>query len=183
MAQYATPDNRLKLPDNVPCERRKVRTSHGKMYVHVGYLNGGEPVEIFVTYGNMGSEARGFVDGIAKLASEMLRSGVHPARVVKNLRGIKTEPFGLGPNKVLSAADGIGKALEDYMAERFGPDWGAQHGWVGASKPQEPTGGAAPERPFQRNLSEVKPCPDCGTDLVSEGGCATCRVCAFSKCG
>ena len=42
-------------------------------------------------------------------------------------------------------------------------------------------GQSTPGQPAQQFASGV--CPDCGSTLWYQEGCATCRGCGFSKCG
>ena len=38
------------------------------------------------------------------------------------------------------------------------------------------------ENTVRTDLSKYK-CPECGSELVHEGGCVSCKICGWSKCG
>jgi len=90
---------------------------------------------------------------------------------------------GVGPNKVLSAPDAIGQAVERYLEEQAG----IQEELPIAVPTTVPQGGAAPkEAPSYHGLHDhfMGSCPDCGTgQLAFEEGCVKCHVCGYSECG
>lgn len=172
---------RQERPRKVPGETYRTETSEGKMYITIGYDDRSMPYEVFIRMGTVGSVTTGYLDAIARLCSEMLRSGHHPHRIIKQLKGIKTEPFGFGSNKVLSAPDAIARVLEEYMVENFGEDWASEFGWA----PPNINNNTNNQETYEINTSfrEIKSCPECGNDLTQEEGCDKCYVCGYSKCG
>ena len=89
--------------------------------------------------------------------------------------------MGVGPNKVLSAPDAIGQALERYLEEKEGVQETLPLGAPvrsGAEQAQVQGGPAAPAQSFFGS------CPDCGAGQLSyEEGCVKCHVCGYSQCG
>jgi ribonucleoside-diphosphate reductase alpha chain len=180
---------RKQRPRVVKSVTYKVETAEGKMYLTVGYDEARMPFELFVKLGKTGTSTNGYLDAICKLISDELRLGAHPFFVVRALRGIRTVPHGMGPNRVLSVPDAIGKVLEEYMVENFGPEWGAAYGWFVPQAEAHEDGGnggngheitlSAIER---LPAAEVRNCPECGNELVLATGCFQCMVCGYSKC-
>jgi ribonucleoside-diphosphate reductase alpha chain len=96
------------------------------------------------------------------LVSLALRSGVDPAAVAKQLRGVRCPfPSSNRGHRVLSCADGIGQALDGLTAN------------LETSDPVDTTGRA-------ERLAGT--CIDCGHVLEFESGCVVCRACGFTRC-
>lgn len=179
-------NGRIYLPDDVHAVRTKIATSQGNLYVHIGYDSETKlPVETFVNLGKSGSEASSYCEAIGKLISEMLRSRIHPVRVIMQLRGIKATPFGFGPQAVLSIPDAIGQALEKYMVQTFGQDWASQDNWKSKDyQYQQPETGSYTVSFDENNAAhDVYVCPECGSGMVVEEGCKKCYTCGHSECG
>jgi ribonucleoside-diphosphate reductase alpha chain len=164
-------------PEVVPGYTRFTMTAEGKLYVTVNYDERGMPYEMFVELGKAGSSTNASCDAIARLVSTMLRSGIHPYRIVKQLRGLKSNPYGIGPQKVLSVPDAIAQSLEKYMVTEFGHDWAVDFGWGNGN------GGKQQTLEFEKQeVHEYECCPDCGTQLALQENCKTCIACGYSQC-
>src|SRR5690606_37817218 len=112
-----------------------------------------------------------------------LRSGISITAIKDQLRGISCDrAVGIGPNKVLSAPDAVGQAIELYLQEREG----VQEALPLLAPARGPSAAAAlpaPSRPAKQ-VSFLGSCPECGTgDLAYEEGCVKCHVCGYSECG
>ena len=78
----------------------------------------GKPLEIFVKHGKAGVCSQAQCEAIGRLASLALRSDVDPREIGKQLAGITCHaPFGFGPDKVLSCADAIARAMRLDLAD------------------------------------------------------------------
>ena len=167
------PAAEVEPPAPVPLEKRKRpemlvgRTLKwpsplGDLYVTVN-ADEGAPFEVFCTVGKAGGSANADTEAIGRLISLALRHGVPLEEVRDQLRGIACDrTIGMGPDKVLSAPDGIAQALDRYLSiEAEGEHESAR---------LEPDALAV--------------CPDCGSDqLAFEQGCLTCHICGYSGCG
>ncbi|MDZ7780478.1 MAG: vitamin B12-dependent ribonucleotide reductase [Gemmatimonadota bacterium] len=160
----------------------------GDLYVTINEDESGRPFEVFCTLGKAGGPAMADAEAIGRLISLGLRSGI-PIREVKDqLRGISCDrAVGLGPNKVLSAPDAIGQAIERYLEEKEGVQEALPLS-VPVSSESGNDGGARPEpSPSTHHgpeLFDMGACPDCGSgQLAFEEGCKTCHVCGYSECG
>lgn len=159
----------------------KMNSPLGDLYVTVNEDESGRPFEVFCTLGKAGGAAMADAEAIGRLISLALRSGIPITSLKDQLRGISCDrTVGVGPNKVLSAPDAIGQALERYLEEQAG---------VQETLPLSvgvPTG-AAQTQP----LSSTSPhqeffgvCPECGAGQLSfEEGCVKCHICGYSECG
>ena len=87
-------------------------TTEGRVYVTVNFLEG-KPVEVFVIHGRAGSQQRACTEALGRLCSVALQRGISLRVLTKQLRGISSETtMGLGPNKVLSVPDAVGRVLD-----------------------------------------------------------------------
>ncbi|MEX0837448.1 MAG: response regulator SirA, partial [Gemmatimonadota bacterium] len=124
-------------------------------------------------------------EAIGRLISLGLRSGIPIRQVKDQLRGISCDrAVGLGPNKVLSAPDAIGQAIERYLEEKEGVQEALALG-------VPMSGSSTGTQPEASRVSYTEPeefdmgaCPECGSgQLAFEEGCKKCHVCGYSECG
>ncbi len=149
-------------PSLVSGSTRAMITGCGKLYVTINTDEYG-PFELFAQMGKAGGCAASQAEALARLISLSFRSGVDPAAVVKQLRGISCHlpAWEKGGTKILSCADAIAKAVERAIrpeGEQLTIDFGVPaNGGAGA-------------------------CPECGGAMEPEGGCLVCRDCGYSQC-
>jgi len=140
----------------------RVLTGCGNLYVTVNRDEHGI-CEVFSTLGKTGGCASAQLEGISRLISLSLRSGIEIASIVEQLRGIRCPSIVWeGGHAVLSCADAIASVLEKEIQE----------------VPQGPATGPATTR--VKNVAGQ--CPDCGNLLVYQEGCYLCRSCGYTKC-
>lgn len=136
----------------------QMQTGCGPLYITINEDASGL-FEVFTTMGKAGGCAASQCEAIGRMVSLAWRSGVQARSVVKQLLGISCHaPSGFGDNKVLSCADAVAKAIQAHLT------------LTGHAEVVEAVG-------FERGA-----CPDCGGVMEHEGGCAVCRVCAYSEC-
>ena len=206
--QYVTPMDR---PTDLYGITKKVNTGQGKMYVTVNMSPDGRPFEVFATLGKGGRTHAAMAEGVTRLASLALRSGVDPMEVIKQLRGISSDQPAYDDGQVIfSGPDAIAVAMErilnergDWPRARLGSGEHAQPSMFGAPSAKElglPTAvpverfGSNTEVPVSVSVSETGQatemarqvsadlCPDCFGPLAHEEGCQKCYSCGFSKC-
>jgi len=149
-------------PDVVHGQTRVMTTGCGKLYVTINMDEHG-PFEVFAQMGKAGGCAASQSEGLARLASLALRSGVDPEQIIKQLKGISCHLPGWekGGGKILSCPDAIAKTIERAIrpaGEQLTIDFGEPH-----------NGGAGA-------------CPECGGAMEPEGACLVCRDCGYSQC-
>jgi len=143
----------------------KIKTGCGNLYVTINADDQGL-CEVFTSMGKSGGCAASQSEALSRMISMSLRAGVDPEAVVRQLRGIRCPtPTWAEGGKVLSCADAVGIALEHFI------EWKAT--------------GTMPTAVIKNtdtldNLAGA--CPECGSALEHESGCAVCRSCGFSKC-
>jgi ribonucleoside-diphosphate reductase alpha chain len=191
-ARLQTRRHKRNRPAALKGSTRRMPSPLGDLYVTVNEDDSGKPFEVFATLGKAGGAAMADVEGIGRLISLALRSGVPMSDVVGQLRGIACDrAVGIGPNKVLSVPDGIAQALAQHMQEKLGvqqellPMTGTQT--VEASAAAPTTGSMQPEAKFDFGYDPgeafIGTCPECSSGLQFMEGCVKCLACGYSECG
>jgi len=159
----------------------KMNSPLGDLYVTINEDENGRPFEVFCTLGKAGGPAMADAEAIGRLVSLSLRSGIPITAVRDQLRGISCDrAVGVGPNKVLSAPDAIGQAIEHYLEEKEG---------VQEALPLTLTAGEAgvqAQTTARRAGADsfLGTCPECSTGhLAFLEGCVKCHICGYSECG
>jgi ribonucleoside-diphosphate reductase alpha chain len=158
----------------------KMNSPLGDIYVTINEDDAGRPFEVFCTLGKAGGAAFADAEAIGRLMSLALRTGVPINAIRDQLRGISSDrAVGVGPNKVLSAPDAIGQAIERYLEEQAGIQ---EELPINATQGAQPKAASAPYTGHHEHF--MGSCPDCGSgQLAYEEGCMKCHVCGYSECG
>jgi len=140
-------------PDALPSTTHKIQTGLGRLYITVTYLDG-RPFEVFCSIGKSGYSTMADAEGIGRLTSLALRTGIPAEEIVSQLKGIGgAEPTFHNGHLVQSIPDAIAFVLEKYTGEV-------------AMRNQD--------------LNAVT-CPQCGATLQDEK-CPVCPACGWTKC-
>jgi ribonucleoside-diphosphate reductase alpha chain len=142
-------------PKRLRGETIQMETGCGFLYVTINEDERGI-FELFNTMGKAGGCAASQSEAIGRLVSLAWRSGIDAGSIVKQLIGIRChKPIGIGESTILSCSDAIAKAIQLHLASEI------------------------PKYSYQL---EGGTCPECGSPLEQESGCAFCRNCAYSEC-
>ena len=140
------------------------RSACGKMYITINRDKNGNIVESFVNTSKNGI-CKSNIDGINRLISLALRTGVKVEEIVDQLKSIncaactRVSAKG-GEIDGMSCPDIIAKTLlEEYKSNE-------ENIFINLGNKAK-----------KKNV-----CPDCGNDIRNEGGCVICPQCGFSKC-
>ena len=127
--------------------------------------------EVFATMGKSGGCMASHSEALGRLISLALRSGIDTQAILRQLRGIRCPaPVWRNGTRILSCADAIGQAIEQYInGEQSKPP----------SRNRETV-----RSPVSKSLTDMCPeCPECGSLLEFSEGCVVCRTCGYSQCG
>lgn len=156
--------SKRKRPKQITGVTINMKTGCGPLYVTINEDENGF-FELFNTMGKAGGCAASQAEAIGRLVSIAFRNRINPEDIIKQLIGIRChKQCGLGPNKILSCADAIAKAIKERM-QGINPEILAN---IESGADITHASGA---------------CPECGGVMEHEGGCAVCRACAYSECG
>jgi ribonucleoside-diphosphate reductase alpha chain len=174
----------------------RVETPRGRVYVVVNEDEWGV-CEVFVHSLDVEAEA------IGRLASLALRGGIDPRQVIEQLWRVQSKEVAFDRSasgtvvRVSTIAQAVALALGRALyGDDFRPDKEFPRADVlpepRVSARQQPlrfgaaAGPAAGEPPGNGDrsvpLEFVGICPDCGSQLVHENGCAHCPSCGYSRC-
>src|SRR5213083_2968433 len=172
-------------PDVITGRTQKILTGYGALYVTVNEDEKGL-FEVFAQIGRGGGYTASFTEGIARLVSLCLRSGVPVDEIIDQLEGIRSPRIAIDHGeRVYSIPDAIAKAIKRHI--------GMQK--TGIQPPVETYDelGGAVETDVElekesRDAAELlrkglnPECPECGKSLVFEEGCVKCHACGYSEC-
>ena len=164
-------------PTTVRGITERVGTGHGTMFVTLNFDETGNPFELFTTIGKAGGSEPAHLEGLSRMVSLCLRSGIAASEIVDQLSGITSEPFWDNGVLVRSAEDGLAQVLKRHLQDAGSPDVGDVR-----------DGGAAQLAMFGRSsegagrLAVGAECPECSGRIIHQEGCMTCLDCGYTKC-
>ena len=164
-------------PTTVSGITERVGTGHGTMFVTLNFDEEGNPFELFTTIGKAGGSEPAHLEGLSRMVSLCLRSGIAASEIVDQLSGITSEPFWDNGVLIRSAEDGLAQVLKRYLQDTGSPDVGDVR-----------DGGAAQLAMFGRSpegagrLGVGAECPECSGRIIHQEGCMTCLDCGYTKC-
>ena len=160
----------------------RVRTGHGTMYVTVNFDDDNKPFELFTAIGKAGGSEPAHLEGLSRLVSLCLRSGVDPNAIIYHLSGITSEPVWDNGVLIRSAEDGVAHVLRRHLNGPNNPglssmksDGAAQLGLFTTPKFAESSIDYVPGVPLGG-------CPKCQGRVIHQEGCIRCLECGYTKC-
>jgi ribonucleoside-diphosphate reductase alpha chain len=160
----------------------RIRTSTGTMYVTINFDEEGRPFEVFTTHGKAGSVEAAHLEGLSRMISLSLRSGIDPEQIVEQLRGITCEPVWDNGTLVRSAEDAVAIILSRHLR---GPNF-AQTGAVSTAliDRAEQLGLFPSSQSGSENqlVPSGARCPKCSGYVIHQEGCLRCLDCGYTKC-
>ena len=185
-----------KRPEVLVGKTYKIKTGYGNLYVTVNNDEHGVPFEVFAVIGKSGGFFQEQSEGICRLISVALRSGVKLEEIIDNLKGIRGPmPMLTDKGTVLSLPDAIGQILEEHVrsnGHRHNPLLAEQEPGEQMLIEEKETAAISAlsvdaniEKISKKSLADygmMPGCPDCGAALIVSEGCLNCRSCGFSRC-
>ena len=156
----------------------RVRTGHGNMYVTINFEEDTKPFEVFGTLGKAGGCDSAQLEAISRLVSLALRSGIDPANVIEQLRGITCCPAWDSGTLVRSSPDALALAMERHLdahGRRAGSGDSTGTAMQLTFTPQPVSANGNGHQP-------AKKCPDCNGPVIFQEGCQSCVACGWNKC-
>ncbi len=164
----------------------RVKTGYGNLYVTVNDDEYGEPFEVFASLGKSGGFFQEQSEGLCRLISLSLRSGMKVEVIIQNLKGIRG-PMPMMTNKgtILSLPDAIAQILEEHVTTKSSTQVAAPApvaATITAPKATEANDGFLRKNTIA-DMGMMPGCPECGASLTLKEGCMSCTSCGFSRCG
>lgn len=168
----------IKADDNCIGKKRTLRTGCGTLHCEAFFdPDNGQLLETYFSKGSSGG-CNNFMIGLSRMISLAARGGIDVYSIVDQLKSSGTCPSYAvrtatkhDTSKGSSCPVAIGNALLEMYEEMMDE--------VGFSDVEEKK--LEVITPKIVPVSKAK-CPQCGGELVFEGGCNTCKNCGWSKC-
>ena len=168
----------IKADDNCIGKKRTLRTGCGTLHCEAFFdPDNGQLLETYFSKGSSGG-CNNFMIGLSRMISLAARGGIDVYSIVDQLKSSGTCPSYAvrtatkhDTSKGSSCPVAIGNALLEMYEEMMDE--------VGFSDIEEKESEVV--TPKIVPVSKAK-CPQCGGELVFEGGCNTCKNCGWSKC-
>lgn len=172
----------MHVPEDLMYRKYKLITGCGKLYFFVGYDDNGVIYDCFTnTDGTGGCTIN--TQAVSRLLSACIRGGVPVEYIIEQLQKSGTCPsfqYARGKGKKLSKGSScpsaIGYVLKDILAG-FAEDAIEEEEINDVEIKTE----SQPKTTIKSDNKQM--CPDCGGELVYEGGCVVCPSCGWSRCG
>ena len=103
-----------KRPRILQSHTYQVNTGIGRVYITITESNG-KPFEIFISIGKTGTIYCNLASSIARLASVLLRAGLPPGLIIKQLQDIRDIPVWDNGELIQSLPDGVAKIIKEYI--------------------------------------------------------------------
>lgn len=170
----------IKADDNCIGKKRTLHTGCGTLHCEAFFdPDTGELLETYLSKGSSGG-CNNFMIGLSRLISLAARGGIDIYSIVDQLKSSGTCPSYAvrtatkhDTSKGSSCPVAIGNALLEMYKEMQGEVE------VEEEIVKFPITSTNIEAIVKTNASI---CPECGEDLIFEGGCNTCKSCGYSKC-
>jgi len=169
----------IKADDNCIGKKRTLQTGCGTLHCEAFFdPDTGDLLETYLSKGSTGG-CNNFMVGLSRMISLSARGGVDINSIVDQLKSSGTCPsYAVRTATMHDTSKGsccpvaIGNALIDMHNEIMND---LMDDYEEDKKPVKIT------KPVQLSSTNPK-CPQCGGNLVFEGGCNTCKDCGWSKC-
>jgi len=161
----------------------RVSTGHGTMYVTLNFDEGGKPFELFTAIGKAGGSEPAHLEGLSRMVSLCLRSGISPDAIVEQLSGITSEPVWDNGVLIRSAEDGVAHVLRRHLKRAEDSDVITMNSRSAAQLGLfSPSAGGKPGVQYATAVLRDGGCPKCDGRVIHQEGCIRCLECGYTKC-
>ena len=174
----------IEVDNNTVGKERHLITGCGTLH-HCSYFDPatGDLLENYINKGSQGGCFSNLI-GLSRMISLAARLGGDVREIADQLLSVPACPSYVSrkvtkhdTSKGACCPNAIGYALLD-MCNEMKEDLGV----IEDEDVQESEKDISDENTVRTDLSKYK-CPECGSKLVHEGGCVSCKICGWSKCG
>lgn len=179
----------ISCSDNLIGMKRRLTTGCGSLHCTAWFdPHTGDLMEIYLNKGSTGGCAN-FMVGLSRMISLACRGGVKIEDIVDQLQSTGACPSYASrtatkhdTSKGACCPMAVGNALMEMwkeMKERI--EKGNSIISLANSNSQIPSSENRPS--FNPETDNGAKCPECGSELIQEGGCVICKSCGWSRCG
>ena len=172
----------LKTPDNCIGKKRTLVTGCGTLHLSAFFdKRTGKLYETYFSKGSTGG-CQNFMVGLSRMVSLAARANVSLDHIIDQLKSSGTCPSyavrratkrdtSIGSSCPVAIGNAL-KEMYDEMQKEINDCYGNNIEQTNVEYIE----------PIQQETAKAT-CPECGGELLHEGGCITCRNCGYSKCG
>ena len=179
----------ISCSDNLIGMKRRLTTGCGSLHCTAWFdPHTGDLMEIYLNKGSTGGCAN-FMVGLSRMISLACRGGVKIEDIADQLQSTGACPSYASrtatkhdTSKGACCPMAVGNALMEMwneMKERI--EKGNSIIALANSDSQIPSSESRPS--FNPETDNGAKCPECGSELIQEGGCVVCKSCGWSRCG
>lgn len=179
----------ISCSDNLIGMKRRLTTGCGSLHCTAWFdPQTGDLMEIYLNKGSTGGCAN-FMVGLSRMISLACRGGVKIEDIADQLQSTGACPSYASrtatkhdTSKGACCPMAVGNALMEMwkeMKERI--EKGNSIIALANSNSQIPSSESRPS--FNPEADNSAKCPECGSELIQEGGCVICKSCGWSRCG
>lgn len=179
----------ISCSDNLIGMKRRLTTGCGSLHCTAWFdPQTGDLMEIYLNKGSTGGCAN-FMVGLSRMISLACRGGVKIEDIADQLQSTGACPSYASrtatkhdTSKGACCPMAVGNALMEMwkeMKERI--EKGNSIISLANSNSQMPSSESRPS--FNPEADNGAKCPECGSELIQEGGCVICKSCGWSRCG
>lgn len=179
----------ISCSDNLIGMKRRLTTGCGSLHCTAWFdPHTGDLMEIYLNKGSTGGCAN-FMVGLSRMISLACRGGVKIEDIADQLQSTGACPSYASrtatkhdTSKGACCPMAVGNALMEMwkeMKERI--EKGNSIIALANSNSQIPSSESRPS--FNSEADNGAKCPECGSELIQEGGCVICKSCGWSRCG
>lgn len=177
------------------------KTACGKLYITINRDENDNLVEVFIDPGKSGGCVAN-AESLGRMASTMLRGGISIESIIDSTKGVKCSACTQAKG---SKKDIDGLSCGDIIARTIKEEYDRLHGKISCRDevdscakcknkcelgmeevPNKETSRlenmAKMLNPENWVVPDINTCPECGVEMINEGGCVTCKNCGYSKC-
>ncbi len=177
----------IKADDNCIGKKRTLQTGCGTLHCEAFFdPDTGDLLETYLSKGSTGG-CNNFMIGLSRMISLSARAGVDIYSIVDQLKSSGTCPsYAVRTATKHDTSIGsscpvaVGNALLNMYKELQGELFEDVDEKPIKNKETIKRGKRVEIKPVDER--QIVPCPECGSPLVFEGGCNSCKNCGFSKC-
>lgn len=166
---FVKPITRNELGDRLSGTTYCKNNACGKMYITINRDENDNLVEVFIDSSKSGGCSAN-AESLGRFASACMRCGMSVESIADITKGVKCSACIQVKGSKSKEIDGM--SCGDILAKTILEEYERYHGKQDFSeKPKE-----------TKKINVYKVCPDCGEELIFEGGCIVCKNCGYSKC-
>lgn len=169
----------MDVPDDLTYRKYKLSTGCGKLYLFVGIDDATGTIYDFFTNTDGVGGCTVNTQAVSRLLSACVRGGVPIEYAIEQLQKAGTCPsfqYAKGKGKKLSVGKSCASAIANVLSEILKEIEHADTEDFTENRQVQPC-----DKCEESQTAKLK-CPECGAELVKEGGCNICKSCGYSKC-